>query len=135
MNKKISTKMKSKSIVPGGVKEYIKACPTEARKSLNEIRAAIRAVAPDAIETLSYFNIPGYSYEGIQYNGMFAWFSFRAPFVRIHIRPLALASLKKELEKFVKTKAIVSFPISAPIPKTLVKKLVRASLKDMKSLK
>ncbi len=135
MNEKISTKMKSKSIVPGGVKEYIKACPAEARMSLNEIRAAIHEVAPDAVETVSYFNIPGYSYEGFEYNGMFAWFSFKAPFVRLHIRPYALATLKRELEKFVKTRAIVSFPLSAPIPKTLVKRLVRASLKDMKSLK
>jgi uncharacterized protein YdhG (YjbR/CyaY superfamily) len=36
------------------------------------------------------------------------------------------------LEKYSKTKAVVSFPAEKPIPKTLVKKLVRASLKDMK---
>lgn len=137
MKTKVSAKKKSKSIVQaqGGVDEYINSCPADAQLRLKEIRAAIRAVAPDAIETVSYFAIPGYSYEGFEYNGMFAWFSFKAPFVRLHVVPRALASHKKELEKYRKTKAIISFPISATIPDTLVKKLVRSSLKEMTSLK
>jgi uncharacterized protein YdhG (YjbR/CyaY superfamily) len=122
---------KTRVIKPGGIVEYIAKCPKEAQANLKAIRAAIREMAPDAIETLSYFDMPGYSYEGYVYNGMFAWFSFKKPFVRVHIRPLAIEKYKKELEKYTTTKAVVSFPIDKPIPKTLVKKLVKASLKDM----
>ncbi|MBL7714222.1 MAG: hypothetical protein JNL01_02070 [Bdellovibrionales bacterium] len=61
-------------------------------------------------------------------NGMFAWFSFKSPFVRLHVRPKALVQYKKDLARFAKTKAVVSFPIDQRIPKALVKKLVRASL-------
>lgn len=129
---RVTTQTKSKSIVPGGVDEYINSCPVVVRKPLKEMRSAILAVAPDAIETVSYFSMPGYSYDGFEYNGMFAWFSHKAPFVRLHIRPFAIASHKKELKKYLQTKAIVSFPASEPIPKALVKKLVRSSLKDMK---
>ena len=120
-----------KSIKPGGVREYIAACPKEAQAKLKQIRAAIREVVPDAIETVSYFDMPGYSYEGYPYNGMFAWFSLKGSSVRLHIRPQALQKLKKELAKYSATKAIVSFPIEDTIPRSLVKKLVQASLKDM----
>ena len=120
-----------KKIKSGGVEKYIKACPKETRDRLQDLRSAIINVAPDAIETVSYFDMPGYSYEGYEYNGMFAWFSFKAPFVRLHVRPMAITALQKELEKYTHTKAIVFFPVDKPLPKTLVKKLVKASLKDM----
>ena len=123
------------AIKPGGVEEYIKRCPDTARSGLKAIREAIRTVAPDAIETLSYFNMPGYSYEGYDYNGMFAWFSYKAPFARLHVRPEALVRYKKELSGYATTRAIVNFSVSKPIPKTLVKNLVKASLKAMKNAK
>ena len=122
---------KSKVIRPGGAIEYIAACPKEAQPQLKALRAAIREVAPDAIETLSYFDIPGYSYEGYAYNGMFVWFSFKDPFVRLHVRPQAILKHKTELAKYPTTRAIISFSIEKPIPRALVKKLVKASYKDM----
>jgi uncharacterized protein YdhG (YjbR/CyaY superfamily) len=101
-------KKKSRIIKPGGVEEYITAWPKEVQEKLRDMRAAIREVAPDSIETMSYYDMPGYSYEAYDYNGMFAWFSFRAPFVRLHVRPQAIVKHKKELETYTKTKAIVS---------------------------
>jgi len=134
MKKKLTSKTPRRKLVvnPGGVDEYITECPKEAQRALNELRSSIRSVAPNAIETVSYFGIPGYSYEGYPYNGMFAWFSFKAPFVRLHVRPEALIQYKKDVEVFTKTKAVISFFAEKPLPKTLVKKLVRASIKDMK---
>ena len=114
------------------VDEYIAQCPDEIQGKLKKIRAAIREVAPDATERTDYFQIPGYSYEGYDYNGMFAWFSFRAPFVRLHVRPPVLEDHKKNLGNRPTTAAIVSFPVDEMIPKPLVKKLVRASVKVMK---
>jgi len=122
---------KERSLKPGGVVQYITKQPVQARASLKEIRAAIREVAPDAIETLSYFNMPGYSYPGYDYNGMFAWFSFKDTFVRLHVRPKAILKHKLKLKKYPTTRAIVSFSIEKSIPRSLVKKLVQASLKDM----
>ncbi len=123
---------KTNTIISGGVEEYIAVWPKEIQDKLQDMRNAIREVAPDSIETVSYFGMPGYSYEGYDYNGMFAWFSFKAPFVRLHVRPEALANHKKELEGFATTKAIISFPAEESIPKSLVKKLVNASLNAMK---
>ena len=125
-------KGKSDSIVSGGVDEYVAKCPVEVQGKLKKLRAAIREVAPGATETVSYFNIPGYSYEGYDYHGMFAWFSFKKPDVRLHVRPPVLQDHKKELAGYATTKAIVSFPVDKEVPIPLVKKLVKASLKAMK---
>jgi uncharacterized protein YdhG (YjbR/CyaY superfamily) len=114
------------------VDEYIAQCPDEVQGKLKKIKAAIREVAPDATERTDYFQIPGYSYEGYDYNGMFAWFSFRKPNIRLHVRPPVIQEHKKELAGYATTKGIVSFPAEKEIPIVLVKKLVKASLKVMK---
>jgi uncharacterized protein YdhG (YjbR/CyaY superfamily) len=125
--------MKSDALVPGGVDEYIADCPVEAQSQLNEIRAAIREVAPDAIETVSYFQIPGYSYPGYDYNGMFAWFSYKQPNIRLHVRPPVIQDHEGDLGAYATTKSIVSFPLSKEIPMALVKSLVLASIEVMKN--
>ena len=125
-------KGKQKIIIPGGVDEYIAKHSSEVQHRLTEIRNSIQSSAPGYTETVSYFDMPGYYYEGYDYNGMFAWFSFKKPFVRLHVRPPVLESHKKDLEGYTSTKAILSFPIDKAIPKTLVKKLVKASIKVMK---
>ncbi len=125
-------KRKSDSIEPGGVDEYIATCPKEVQGKLKKIRAAIRDAAPGSTETVSYFEIPGYSYAGYDYNGMFAWFSFKKPHVRLHVRPPVIQDHKKDLKGYATTKAIVSFPADQEIPTALVKRLVKASLKTMK---
>ncbi len=76
--------------------------------------------------------MPGYFYEGYDYNGMFAWFSLKPPYVRLHVRPPVLEDNKKDISDYVTTKAIISFPMDKAIPKALVKNLVKASVKVMK---
>ncbi len=123
---------KSDAIVPGGVDEYIKACPAEVQPRLREVRSAIRKAAPGSTETVSYFDMPGYLYPGYDYNGMFAWFSFKPPYVRLHVRPPVLENSGKAVAGFATTKAIISFPAHGRMPKMLISKLVKASIKAMK---
>jgi uncharacterized protein YdhG (YjbR/CyaY superfamily) len=63
---------------------------------------------------------------------MFAWFSFKTPYVRLHVRPPVLADNIKHLGDYATTKAIISFPANKAIPKALVQKLVKASIEAMK---
>src|SRR5271154_6156333 len=114
------------------VDEYIARCPKEAQGNLTKIRAAIRAAAPGATERTDYFQWPGYSYPGFDYDGMFVWFSFKKPHMRLHVRPPVIQDHRKELARYATKKAIVIFPMGKPVPITLVKKLVKASIKAMK---
>src|SRR5277367_5676931 len=116
-----------------GVAEYIARCPKAARSNLAKVRAAIRAAAPGATERTDYFNWPGYSNPRVDYyDGMFAWFSFKKPHIRLHVPPPVIQNHRKELAGYATTKAVVSFPMSKPVAITLVKKLVKASLRAMK---
>src|SRR5271167_3875257 len=91
------------------VDKYIARCPKEAQGDLAKIRAAIRVAAPGATERTDYFQMPGYSYPGFDYDGMFAWFSFKKQRVRLHVRPPVIQEHRKELADYPATKAIVSF--------------------------
>jgi uncharacterized protein YdhG (YjbR/CyaY superfamily) len=128
MAKRISLKHTEAS----SVDEYIANTPKQVQIKLKKIRAAIREAAPGATERTDYFQFPGYSYEGYDYDGMFVWFSFKEPYIRLHLRPPVIQDHKKELAGCTTTNAIVSFPSDKEISMALVKKLVKASLKLMK---
>jgi uncharacterized protein YdhG (YjbR/CyaY superfamily) len=123
-----------KKIIPGGVDEYIQACPGEVQDKLILIRAAICEAAPDAVETVSYFGIPGYSYEGYDYNGMFVWFSYKKHYVRLHVRPPVAENHINELLGCKLTKGIIGFPETTQLSSELIVKLVKASLNEMKNI-
>jgi uncharacterized protein YdhG (YjbR/CyaY superfamily) len=132
-NKRTMARKKSlKRAKANRVDEYIAKTPKEVQGRLGEIRAAIREAAPGAAERTDYFEIPGYSYAGYDYDGMFVWFSFKKPYVRLHLRPPVIEDHKQELAGCPTTKAIVSFPPDKKPSKALIKKLVKASLKVMK---
>ena len=124
--------MRAKRPLVNHTEKYIAKAPAGARGKLREIRAAIRAAAPGATERTDYFQWPGYSYEGYDYDGMFAWFSFKEPNIRLHVRPPVLENHKKLLSGYFTTKAVVGFTPDKAIPMALVKKLVKASVRVMK---
>ena len=123
-----------KRAATSGVDKYIANAPKRVQGKLREIRAAIRAAAPGATERTDYFQWPGYSYEGegYDYDGMFVWFSFKNPYIRLHLRPPVIQDHKNELAGYATTKAIVSFSADSAISMALVKKLVKASRKGMR---
>lgn len=123
-----------REIIPGGIDEYINSCPKEVQDKLRQIREAIQSVVPDAMETVSYFGFPGYHYDGdYAYNGMFAWFSYKAPFIRLHIYPEVIKKHTDELKEFKKTIGAINFPQEKQISPSLVKQLVNESLVVMKT--
>lgn len=122
---------KSKKIIAGGVDEYIAQFPAPIQTKLATIRTAIQGVAPKAIETVSYFGIPGYAYEGYDYNGMFAWFSYDGKNLRLHVRPPVLEDFSQQIKDYSKTKSILAFSPQQAVPTELIKTLVKASIKVM----
>ena len=75
------------------VDHYIASCPKRVQGKLKEVRSAIREVAPDAPETTSYFEMPGYFYAGYDYNGMFAWFGLQKSHIGLYLQPVASLSI------------------------------------------
>lgn len=127
--------MNKKMIVPGGVDEYIAKCPGDIQGKLQTIRSLIRELEPDAVETVSYFQFPGYGYPdgGYDYSGMFTWFSYKKPHIRLHVRPPVVADHKADLAGCALSTGAVGFPEQNAIDPALIKELVMASIAVMKS--
>jgi len=95
----------------------------EVRHKLEEVRAAIREVAPTAAESISY-QMPYYNYKG-----RLAWFGLQSRHIGLYLRPPVIAEHKKELAGYETTKSAVHLPLDKKIPVSLVKKLVKARMK------
>jgi len=123
------TRTESKSSLE--VDAYIARAPIEFRSKLVEVRRAIRAVAPDAVEVVSY-RMPGYSYPGYAYKGMFAWFGVQRNHIGLYLRPPTIGDHPRELAGYTTTKSAVHLPLDRAIPTALIQRLVRASARIMK---
>ena len=106
-----------------GVDAYIRAARGTARKKLQEVRNAIREVAPEARESISY-GMPYYDYRG-----RLAWFGLHTSHIGLYLRPPIIQEHSRELRRYVTTKSAVHLPLDREIPSSLVKKLVRARMK------
>jgi len=107
---------------PKSVDAYIAAAPKEAQHKLREVRAAIREVAPTAVESISY-GMPGYD------KGQVAWFGLMKAHVGLYLRPPIIAEHKNELAGYETSKSAIRFPLDQRLPVRLIKKLVRERLK------
>jgi uncharacterized protein YdhG (YjbR/CyaY superfamily) len=108
---------------PKDVDAYMAAAPKKVQPKLREIRAAIREVAPDAAESISY-GIPFYNYKG-----RLVWFGLQKTHIGLYLRPPVIAEHKRELRGYVTTKSAVQLPLDREIPVSLIKKLVKARMK------
>ena len=104
------------------VDAYIAAAPKEAQAKLREIRAAIKAVAPQASESISY-RMPCYD------KGRVAWFGLMKAHIGLYLRPPIIQEYKSELAGYATTKSAVRFPLDQKLPIALIKKLVKARMK------
>ena len=114
------------------VDAYIARCPKRVQSKLREVRRIIRGTVPDAKELISY-SMPGYCYEGYSYKGMFVWFGLQSGHIGMYLRPPTIWSHRKELAGYKTTKSAVHLPFDRKIPAPLIRKLVKASVKIMKS--
>lgn len=101
------------------IDEYIQGFPCETQKALEEMRALIKAVAPDATETISYA-IPTFDLNG-RHLVHFAGFAKQVGFYPI---PSATEAFKEDLEPYKRGKGSVQFPLGEPLPTDLIRRIV-----------
>lgn len=117
-------KMIPKSQLPKTVDEYLSALPEEIRSVLIHLRKTIKSTAPKAEEVISY-GMPGYKYYGALV--YFAAFKNHCSFFPGSSQVI---KLYEELKSFKTAKGTIQFTIDKPLPATLVKKIVKARMKE-----
>lgn len=108
------------------VSEYIKTAPKETQKKLQEIQATIRKAAPKAKEEIKW-GMPAYSYKRILV--IFGAFKNHIGF---YPTPNAIKKFSKEITRFKYAKGSIQFPLSKPLPLSLIRKMTLFRVKESK---
>ena len=109
---------------PGNVEEYLAALSPEQRAALERLRRTIKAVAPKAVEGISY-QIPTFKLDG-RMMVSYAAFSEHCSFfpgagpAEVH---------QRELKPYQTSKGTIRFTPDKPLPVTLIKKIVKTRIR------
>ena len=101
------------------IDDYLKACRPAVRKSLAELRATIRAAAPEASEKISY-QMPTF-YQ----RGNLVHFAAYESHIGFYPTPSAIRAFGKDLRGYKTSKGAIRLPLDAPLPLTLIAKIVK----------
>ena len=112
--------MKSKRVRFKSIDEYIATFPKDVQKILEELRATIKAAAPDAEETISY-NIPTFTLHGTYLIYFAGWKNH----ISIYPIPSGSEAFNKEVSQYVEGKGTLKFPLDKPLPLKLITKIVK----------
>ena len=113
--------MKSK---PKTIAEYLKTVPAAHRARFTEMLALIRSAAPRAEESIKW-SMPAFSYTRV--------LVMTAPFthhIGLYPTPKALKPFVKELAAYKTARGSIQFPFDKPLPKALIKKIVKFRVKE-----
>src|SRR5581483_9397739 len=101
------------------IDEYIAEFPPETRAVLQEVRALIRASAPDAVETISYA-IPTFDLNG-KHLVHFAGF---AKHIGFYPTASGIEAFQEELKGYKSARGSVQFPLDQPMPADLIRRII-----------
>jgi len=111
--------MKSNQAGFKSIDEYIATFPEEIQAVLQELRATIKAAAPQAKEKISY-QMPAYAQEG-----NLVYFAVWKNHIGFYPgSSAALEPFKDELAVYDSTKGSIHFPLDKPLPVELIRKIV-----------
>jgi uncharacterized protein YdhG (YjbR/CyaY superfamily) len=122
----LSGKPRTRPSAPSGhfdIDGYLSQLEPAKRAGLQKLRRAIHAAVPGAEECISY-QMPAFRKDG----RVFAWFGAGATHLALYPGAAAIKLHRDDLAKYETSKGTVRFPVGKPLPATLVKKLVQASL-------
>lgn len=107
------------------IDEYIRQFPAEVQLVLEQVRATIKEVAPDAMETISY-GMPAFTFA----KRHLVYFAAFKNHVGFYALPSGNEAFEKELSGFKTGKGSVQFPLDKPMPLDLIRKIVRFRVKE-----
>lgn len=103
----------------GSIDEYIALFPDDIQRTLQGLRATVRAAAPDAQEKISY-GIPTFAL-----NGNLVHFAAFEKHIGFYPTSSGILAFKRELASYELAKGTVRFPIGRPLPLKLISRIVR----------
>ena len=107
---------------------YIAELPPEAQEKLLELRALIRASAPEATELISYA-IPTFDLHGKH----LVHFAGYRKHVGLYPTASGIEAFEAELAPYKRGKGSVQFPLDQPLPAGLVRRIVEFRVRQIEA--
>ncbi|MDD1775791.1 MAG: DUF1801 domain-containing protein [Candidatus Methanomethylicus sp.] len=116
--------MKTQKLRPSTIDEYIAGFPSNIQVLLNELKETIQKAAPDAVETISY-QMPAF-----RLNGILVYFAAFKDHIGFFPTSSGVSRFKDELSCYKLSKGTIRFPLSDPLPKDLVTRIVQFRVQE-----
>lgn len=113
---------------PATIDEYIAGFPTHVQAILQQIRMAIRAAVPEAVETISY-QMPAFTLGGRS----LVYFAAFKRHIGLYPAPTGVDEFAAELALYGAGKGTLKLPLDQPIPLELAAKLARYRAAELRS--
>ncbi len=101
------------------IDEYIATFPDDIQKILRQVRATIKAAAPEATEKISYMMPTFYL------KGNLVHFAALKNHIGFYPTPSGIDAFPDELSRYRSTKGAVQFPLDQPMPLDLISKVTQ----------
>ena len=113
--------MKTGTTSSQSIDEYIAGFPAETQKILEDLRALVQETVPDSTEKVSY-GMPTFNLNG----GYLVYFAAWKKHIAFYpVTPGVEKSLGKEIAPYRSGKGTLKFPLSNPMPISLITKIVQ----------
>ena len=109
---------------PKTVTEYIEEAAPEARERLREMLECLRKAAPGAEEALKW-SMPALCYDRI----LFTFAAFKNH-ISLFPTPSAVHAFARDLEKFKTSEGTIQFPLDAPLPQALIRRIASFRVRE-----
>jgi len=109
---------------PNNIDEYIASFHQSTQEILEQIRATIRNVAPQAVEVISY-GMPAF-----KLNGIVVWFAAYSKHIGFYPKASGIEVFKKELSIYKHAKGSVRFPLDKLLPLDLITEIVKFRVEE-----
>jgi len=110
---------------PKNVEEYLALVPEPSRSALNQIRAAIRAEVPAGATEIISYRIPAFKHKRV-----LVWYAAFSDHCSLFPTAAVIERFKDELQSFSTSKGTIHFPLDKPMPVDLIRKIVKARVKQ-----
>jgi uncharacterized protein YdhG (YjbR/CyaY superfamily) len=117
--------MKSKKVSFPSMDAYIASFPEDKQKILKELRATIKAAAPEAGETISY-GIPTFTLNGTYLIYFAGWKNH----ISIYPIPTGTEAFNKQVSPYIEGKGTLKFPMDKPLPLKLITRIVKLRVNE-----